>query len=120
MRVSTGVVLAVLMAVPLAYVTFRGARTRRASLSVLQILGSVPATAFFPLIALAHAPLRPGHGRRLRALVLTGTFFYVMFNVLSGAAAIPKEMNEAAAVLGPPRARATCAACSCPPSCPAW
>jgi len=33
-------------------------------------------------------------------LVLTGTFFYVAFNVLSGAAAIPKEMNEAADVLG--------------------
>jgi NitT/TauT family transport system permease protein len=33
-------------------------------------------------------------------LVLTGTFFYVMFNVLAGAAAIPKEMNEAAASLG--------------------
>ena len=29
-----------------------------------------------------------------------GTFFYVAFNVLSGAAAIPKEMNEAADVLG--------------------
>src|SRR4029077_16338650 len=57
-------------------------------------------TAFFPLIALVM--LRFGLGMNVGAilLVLTGTFFYVMFNVLSGAAAIPKEMNEAAALLG--------------------
>jgi NitT/TauT family transport system permease protein len=29
-----------------------------------------------------------------------GTFFYVAFNVLSGASAIPKEMHEAASALG--------------------
>jgi NitT/TauT family transport system permease protein len=33
-------------------------------------------------------------------LVLTGTFFYVMFNVLSGAASIPRQLDEAAAALG--------------------
>jgi NitT/TauT family transport system permease protein len=33
-------------------------------------------------------------------MVLTGTFFCVMFNALSGAAAIPKELDEAAAALG--------------------
>ena len=100
MRVSTGVVLAVLIAVPLAYLTFRNGRTRSIVLSVLQILGSVPATAFFPLIALLM--LRLGLGMNLGSilLVLTGTFFYVMFNVLSGAAAIPRELNEVAAALG--------------------
>jgi NitT/TauT family transport system permease protein len=33
-------------------------------------------------------------------LVLTTTFFYVTFNVLSGAAAIPKELHEAAVAVG--------------------
>jgi NitT/TauT family transport system permease protein len=100
LRVSAGVVLAVVLALPLAYVTFRKARVRSVLLSVLQILGSVPATAFFPLIAVLM--LRFGLGMNVGSvlLVLTGTFFYVMFNVLSGAAAIPKEMNDAAAGLG--------------------
>lgn len=99
-RVTLGVVLAVLLALPLAYWTFRHARVRAVALTLLQILGSVPATAFFPLIAVLM--LRFGLGMDVGAvlLVLTGTFFYVMFNVLAGAAAIPKEMNEAAAGLG--------------------
>jgi NitT/TauT family transport system permease protein len=90
----------VLLAVPLAYFVFRRARTRQVVLSALQVLGSVPATAFFPLIAVVM--VRFGLGMNLGSilLVLTGTFFYVAFNVLSGAAAIPKEMNEAAAALG--------------------
>ena len=100
LRVSAGVVLAMAIAVPLAYLTFRKTALRQALLSALEILGSVPATAFFPLIALLM--LRFGLGMNVGSilLVLTGTFFYVMFNVLSGASAIPKEMNEAAALLG--------------------
>lgn len=100
LRVSTGVVLAVLIAVPLAYLTFRNTRTRSVVLSILQILGSVPATAFFPLIALVMLRLGLGMNVGSILLVLTGTFFYVMFNVLSGAASIPRQLNEAAAAMG--------------------
>jgi NitT/TauT family transport system permease protein len=100
MRVSAGVVLAVLIAVPLAYLTFRNTRTRSIVLSILQILGSVPATAFFPLIALLMLRLGLGMNVGSILLVLTGTFFYVMFNVLSGAASIPGQLNEAAAAMG--------------------
>ena len=100
LRVSVGVGLAVLLAVPLAFLTFRRARVRQLVLSVLQIVGSIPATAFFPLIAILMVRLRLGMNVGSILLVLTGTFFYVAFNVLSGAASIPKEMNEAAAVLG--------------------
>ena len=99
-RVGTGVVLAVALAVPLAYVTFRRHRVRQTALSVIEVLGAIPATAFFPLIALLMVRFDLGMNVGAILLVLTGTFFYVMFNVLSGAAAIPKEMNEAAAMLG--------------------
>jgi NitT/TauT family transport system permease protein len=100
LRVSVGVGLAVILSIPLAFVTFRRARVRQTVLSLLQILGSIPATAFFPLIAVLMLRLRLGMNVGAILLVLTGTFFYVAFNVLSGAAAIPKEMNEAAATLG--------------------
>lgn len=99
-RVGLGVVLAVALAVPLAYLTFRRTRVRQTALSVIEVLGAIPATAFFPVIALLMVRLDLGMNAASILLVLTGTFFYVMFNVLSGAAAIPKEMNEAAAVLG--------------------
>src|SRR4029079_17071627 len=100
LRVTVGVGLAVVLSIPLAFLTFRRTRIRQTVLSLLQILGSIPATAFFPLIAVLMLRLRLGMNVGAILLVLTGTFFYVMFNVLSGAAAIPKEMNEAAAVLG--------------------
>jgi NitT/TauT family transport system permease protein len=100
LRVTVGVSLAVVLSIPLALVTFRRARVRQTVLSILQIFGSIPATAFFPLIAIVMLRLRLGMNVGSILLVLTGTFFYVAFNVLSGAASIPKEMNEAAAVLG--------------------
>jgi NitT/TauT family transport system permease protein len=105
LRVSSGVVFAVALAVPLAYLTFRSTRVRQGALSVLEVLGAIPATAFFPLILLAMVRFDFGMNVASILLVLTGTFFYVMFNVLSGAAAIPKEMNEAAASLGLRRGR---------------
>jgi NitT/TauT family transport system permease protein len=100
LRVTVGVGLAVVLSIPLAFVTFRRARVRQTVLSFLQIFGSIPATAFFPLIAVLMLRLGLGMNVGSILLVLTGTFFYVAFNVLSGAAGIPKEMNEAAAVLG--------------------
>jgi len=99
-RVGLGVILAVALAVPLAYLISRRARVRQAALSVIEVLGSIPATAFFPAIALLMVHFGLGMNAASILLVLTGTFFYVMFNVLSGAAAIPKELNEAAAALG--------------------
>jgi NitT/TauT family transport system permease protein len=100
LRVGLGVALAVVLSIPLAYLTFRRARARSAVLTLLEIVGSIPASAFFPLIAALMLELGFGMGVGSVLLVLTGTFFYVAFNVLSGATAIPREMNEAAAVLG--------------------
>ena len=55
------------LAVPLAYVVSRATRGPRwRALAVLQILGSIPATAFFPLIAVP-LHLGPGHERGRRA-----------------------------------------------------
>ena len=100
LRVALGVILAVALAVPLAYFTFRRARVRQFTLSALEIVGSIPVVAFFPIIAVLMLRLGLGMNAGSVLMVLAGTFLYVMFNVLSGAVAIPKEMNEAAASLG--------------------
>ena len=101
LRVAAGVLLAVVVSIPLAYAAARlGTHGRGIVLTVLQVLGSFPATAFFPLIALGMT--RYGVDMDVGAvfMILTGTFLYVMFNALSGAVSIPEEMNEAATVLG--------------------
>jgi len=101
MRVSAGVLLAVAASVPLAFAASRlGSHGRAIALTVLQILGSFPATAFFPLIALAMTRFGVDMNVGAVLMILTGTFLYVMFNALSGAMAIPEEMDEAATVLG--------------------
>jgi NitT/TauT family transport system permease protein len=100
LRVSAGVLLAVFISIPLAYAASRlGVHGRGLVLSALQILGSFPATAFFPLIAFAMTRLGVGMDVGAVFLILTTTFFYVMFNALAGAVSVPEEMNEAATVL---------------------
>ena len=101
LRVSAGVLLAVALSIPLAYAASRlGAHGRGVALTALQILGSFPATAFFPLIALGMTRFGLDMDVGAVFMILTGTFLYVMFNALSGAVSIPEEMNEAAIVLG--------------------
>lgn len=101
LRVSAGVLLAVALSVPLAWAASRlGTHGRGVVLTGLQVLGSFPATAFFPLIALGMTRFGVDMDVGAVFMILTGTFLYVMFNALSGAASIPEEMNEAATVLG--------------------
>lgn len=65
---------------------------------VVQTLASIPATALFPAIVLVLLGL-PG-GLQMAALVLLalGTQWYVLFNVIAGAAAIPHDFIEASTI----------------------
>jgi NitT/TauT family transport system permease protein len=101
LRVVAAVALAVVISVPVAWLASRsGPHGRTAMVAAVQIVGSFPATAFFPLVVAAMFVL--GFNLEVGAilLVLTGAFLYVMLNALSGAAALPKELTEAASALG--------------------
>lgn len=99
LRVALGVVLSALVALPLAYLIGRKPGWRNSALAVIQILASLPATAFFPLIVVL---VTWGMGMNAAAvlLALTTMFWYVLFNVLGAATALPKELREVAASLG--------------------
>ena len=87
------------MAIPLAHRIARHPGARTAGLAVIQILASIPATAFFPLIViLVTWGLGMNAGSIL--LALTTMFWYVLFNVLGAATAMPKELGEVASVFG--------------------
>jgi len=98
-RVALGVVISAVVAIPLAWALSRVPRIRGGSMAIVQILASIPATAFFPLIVIL---LKWGMGMNAGAvlLALTTMFWYVMFNVAGAAYAIPREMQEAARALG--------------------
>lgn len=99
LRVAAGVLLSALVAIPVAEALARRPRWRNGSLATIQVLASIPATAFFPLIVVL---LTWGLGMNAGALLLalTTMFWYVLFNVLGAATALPKETQEAAASLG--------------------
>jgi len=99
LRVALGVLISAVVAIPLAERIARRPGRRAAALAVIQILASIPATAFFPLIVILFTW---GLGMNAGAvlLALTTMFWYVLFNVVGAAAAIPKEMREAAQALG--------------------
>jgi NitT/TauT family transport system permease protein len=99
LRVATGVVLSAAIAIPLARWVARFQSIRNAATVAIQVLASVPATAFFPLIVvLVGKGLNVNLGAGL--LALTTMFWYVLFNVLGGALAIPKDLHEVASSLG--------------------
>lgn len=67
---------------------------------LIQILASVPATALFPVFVLLLADLPGGLDAAAVVLMLTGTQWYLLFNVIAGVSAIPQDLKYTAALLG--------------------
>jgi NitT/TauT family transport system permease protein len=63
-----------------------------------QIAASVPATALFPIILLGLTRLGGGLGVGSIVLLLLGTQWYILFNVIAGAIAIPTDLKEVSSV----------------------
>ncbi len=99
LRVALGVMISAVISVPAAAWILRYPRAKGTALAVIQILASIPATAFFPLIVVL---LTWGLGMNVGAvlLALTTMLWYVLFNVVGAGSAIPTEMQEAARSLG--------------------
>ncbi len=65
---------------------------------VAQVLASVPATAFFPILLIGLLKIGGGLGIGSIALMLLGTQWYILFNVIAGAMSIPSDLREAASL----------------------
>jgi NitT/TauT family transport system permease protein len=92
--VSTG--LGTLWAVPAGLAIGLSPRLSRLLQPVVQVVASFPAPMLFPLViaAMEMAGLSLGWGSIL--LMLLGTQWYILFNVVAGAMAIPADLREAA------------------------
>ena len=69
-------------------------RLARIAQPLAQIAASVPATAVFPVLLLAIVKAGGGLGIGSIALILLGTQWYILFNVIAGAIAIPSDLRE--------------------------
>jgi len=63
---------------------------------LVQMAASIPATALFPVLLLLLLGLPGGLNIAAVGLMLLGTQWYLLFNVIAGAQAIPSDLREAA------------------------
>ena len=94
LRIEFVLVLAGLWTVPVG--VYVGLRPRLAAIAqpIAQIAASVPATALFPIVLLALIRVGGGLGVGSIVLLLMGTQWYILFNVIAGASAIPTDLKE--------------------------
>ena len=94
LRVEVSLVLAGLWTIPVG--VYVGLRPRLAAIAqpIAQVAASVPATALFPIVLLILIRIGGGLGIGSIVLMLLGTQWYILFNVIAGASAIPTDLKE--------------------------
>ena len=93
-RVATSLLLASLWTIPVGVAIGFHPRLAHITQPLAQIAASFPATALFPVILLALMRIGMGLGVGSIALMMLGTQWYILFNVIAGAMAIPSDLKE--------------------------
>ncbi len=94
LRVELTLLLAALWTIPVG--VYVGLRPKVSAIvqPLAQIAASVPATALFPIVLLMLIRIGGGMGIAAIVLLLLGTQWYLLFNVIAGAMAIPTDLKE--------------------------
>jgi len=98
LRVNGALVISALWTIPVGVAIGFNPRIAALVQPVAQVLASVPATAFFPILLIGLIKLGGGLGIGAMALMLLGTQWYILFNVIAGAMSIPGDLKEAASL----------------------
>jgi NitT/TauT family transport system permease protein len=100
LRLLAAYAISLAWTVPLACWISLSARRAARVMPVVQVLASVPATAFFPILVLAVLRLGLDLNVSAIALVLTGMQWYLLFNLVAAAQAMPEDLRELARATG--------------------
>jgi NitT/TauT family transport system permease protein len=98
LRVNAALLIGALWTVPVGVAIGSNPRLSRIAQPLAQLAASIPATALFPVILLFLIRLRGGLEIAAMTLMLLGTQWYILFNVIAGAMAIPTDLKEVAHV----------------------
>ena len=98
LRVNLTLLLGALWTIPLGVAIGFNPRLARIAQPLAQIAASVPATALFPVVLLLLIRVGGGLGVGSIVLLLLGTQWYILFNVIAGAIAIPTDLKECCSV----------------------
>ena len=93
-RVIVLIAIASVIWVPIGVIV--GTRPRLAQLiqPVAQFLAAFPANVLFPVVVVAIVAFRLSPNIWLSPLMILGTQWYILFNVVAGAMAVPSEMRD--------------------------
>src|SRR5215467_94184 len=97
-RVNLALLLGALWTIPAGVAIGFNPKIARIAQPLAQIAASVPATALFPVVLLLLIRVGGGLGIGSIALLLLGTQWYILFNVIAGAIAIPTDLKECCSV----------------------
>ena len=100
LRVTLCLLLGAAWTIPAGVAIGFNPRLARIAQPLAQIAASVPATALFPVVLVILIRVGGGLGLGSIVLLLLGTQWYILFNVIAGAIAIPTDLKEAARVFG--------------------
>ena len=98
LRVVFTLFLAALWTIPVGILIGLKPKLSAIAQPIAQVAASVPATALFPIILLVLIRAGGGLGIGSIMLLLLGTQWYILFNVIAGAIAIPTDLKEVCSV----------------------
>jgi len=98
LRVNAALLLGAFWTVPVGVAIGFSPRLARLAQPLAQIAASIPATALFPVILLFLIRFRGGLELAAMLVMLLGTQWYILFNVIAGAMAIPTDLKEASSI----------------------
>jgi NitT/TauT family transport system permease protein len=96
LRVNAALLIASAWTIPVGVAIGFHPRLARIAQPLAQIAASYPATAIFPILLIGLVQAGGGLGIGSIALMLLGTQWYILFNVIAGASAIPSNLKEVA------------------------
>jgi NitT/TauT family transport system permease protein len=94
LRVLIAVALASLWTIPVGVMIGRHPRWTHLLQPVIQMTASFPAPMIFPVVVGAMLAFGTGLGTSSVVLLLLGAQWYILFNVIAGSSAIPRELWE--------------------------
>ena len=94
LRVNASLLISALWTVPVGVAIGFNPRLARVVQPLAQVLASVPASAFYPILLIGLIKIGGGLGIGSMSLMLLGTQWYILFNVIAGAMSIPSDLRE--------------------------
>jgi len=100
LRVILALLLSALWTIPVGVLVGLNPRAASWIQPVVQIAASIPATALFPVLVMGLVHLPGGLNLAAVLLMLTGSQWYILFNAIAGARAIPQDLKYTARLMG--------------------